>query len=1099
MVKILTEMRALTQIERRGQVEENKLNKLRTKATTLLTNRNDQEWVREITGTSSGRNVDGLMTVQEDQFERVINWLTSRIDESRETITKQKKKIQSMYEDNQRKCLNHYVWPKTTPACPLTPEDFAHHYGQEWANEVEHYEDPTNTEEWNIDRTVGDNAGERFERHMTSEKKIKEIIATRNYISAHGKDGISNAIFRLAKKEASQLLSLIFKAIIITGHIPMSWKETKTIMIYKKDDPSLPKNWRPIGITSTMYHIFSATMASFILSENKRNPIFHKAQKGFIGGGNGAKEHINNLNEMIYHIRRNKEKSIMITIDLTNAFGSVPHSLFIDTLTRKGMPQSFIQIVKDIYTDNTTVIDVNGKRSEKVPIKRGVLQGCPLSPLLFNCCIDPLLTHIERYNKHDGISFEWEDKSYTMTTQAYADDLVLIANSKEAAERMINSLETYCNMTGLVIAPKKCNAIVEGYDISELAIKINETAIPTLNTSNAIQYLGAPITGRKATKLSINKQKIAEVKEKVTLVFNSPLTLSQKVHAIRTYVLPQLDYAMMNSSLPVEELAKLDSHIRHKIMKEVNTARIPKEYAHISSKFGGIGIPSMEMKSNKMKILSFVSQFLSNDEFVRAFAELNLSEEVMKRGITTSPEEKKFLNFQFGGETGRQLNQTSRQRGTNCAMIRAIEGAQSLDIFIQRDEKRRFLLEHHEETRRPMSLKDANQIIESFHQKDLLQNIRNNLTHGHSFTGEVTKSSNSYRFANAISDKLFKFIVKARTNTLPTQANVQRWFPSEQHDGQCKLCHHIETLNHILNSCHGRSLEYTWRHNIVAQKIANEIQNNFEPDMIKQSGTLEVEGISPENQRFRPDIVARIDNSQKYIIVEITIPYNQETCRNNIIMNTLKERQEEKEAKYRSLMEEVATITGYEVEYHTIIISSLGHVTSKTEQSLISLFGNKKGKKLSAELSIDAIRGSACIYYNQPPEVFGFTTNDKFPQLGNEDTREIPEEIQESSNSDFTNVISAQSSRGEEAVTGDNADSNSITHNTTNSSSQEEENEDSEGEIYVNYHQEKQRYASDEENDINKDEKEPEEQEHVPVTSEEQVLSSDEYSNSEIG
>ena len=301
-----------------------------------------------------------------------------------------------------------------------------------------------------------------------------------------------------------------------------------------------------------------------------------------------------------------------------------------------------------------------------------------------------------------------------------------------------------------------------------------------------------------------------------------------------------------------------------------------KEYAHISSKFGGIGIPSMETRSSKMKIIAFLSQFLSKDDTIKAFAELNLSEEITKRGITRAPDENKFLDFQFGGETGRQLNQTSRQRGTNYAMIRAIEGAQSLDIYIHRDEKRKFILEHKEELRSPSSVKDANQISESFHQKELLTNIKSNLTHGHLFTGEIAKTSNSYRFSNIINDKLFKFIVKARTNTLPTQANVQKWFPSEQHNGQCRLCQHLETLNHLLNSCHSRSPEYTWRHNIIAQRIANEIQNIFEPDSIKQSGIIEVEGLSADNQRYKPDIVARIDNIQKYIIVEVTIPYNQE-------------------------------------------------------------------------------------------------------------------------------------------------------------------------------------------------------------------------------
>ena len=123
-----------------------------------------------------------------------------------------------------------------------------------------------------------------------------------------------------------------------------------------------------------------------------------------------------------------------------------------------------------------------------------------------------------------------------------------------------------------------------------------------------------------------------------------------------------------------------------------------------------------------------------------------------------------------------------------------------------------------------------------------------------------------------------RVIVEAHTSPKASEAQlywgrcvcVQKWFPPEQHNGQCRLCQHLETLNYLLNSCHSRSTEYTWRHNIIAQRMANEIQNKFEPDSIKQSGIIEVEGLSADNQRYKPDIVARIDNIQKYIIVEVT-------------------------------------------------------------------------------------------------------------------------------------------------------------------------------------------------------------------------------------
>ena len=971
MAKTLIEMRDIRKTENPGQVELNRYYKLKEKAITLLNNRNN---IFETPKTQE--DIERMMEIQEDQFNRVLDWLQSRVDESSEMAWKESNKIQKMYEDNPRKTLNHYVWPKTTPNCTLTPEEFANHYGRSWADETQHYENPIEDDEWSIDKTILDNSAQRFKEFMCNEKRIKEIISSRNHLSAHGKDGISNAIFRLAKKQSAKLFALLFKAILITKHIPLSWRRTKTIMLYKKNDPSKPENWRPIGLTSTMYRIFTATLSGYILSENKLNNVFHNAQKGFIGGTNGANEHINTLNELIYFTRRNNEKAIMITIDLTNAFGNVPHELIFDTLRKKGFNEDFISIIENIYGDNTTCIEIDGTRSENIPQRRGVLQGCPLSPLLFNSCMDPLLTHLERFNKRDGITYEWKDRSYTITAQAYADDLVLVANGEESANRMIQALEEYCNKTSLTIAPHKCTAIVEGYD-DPPTITINGTSIPVTFASKNITYLGAPISGSKASKISFSKEKIKTTKNKIKLVFKSPLTFSQKIHAITTYVLPYLDYTLTNSIFAIRDLAEIDSLIRGQIAHELKTSRIPKEFAHISGKFGGLGIPSLKKKADKLKLANFLSQLLSKQDHIKALAERTIEEEKVKRGILINIEDERFLSFQFGGESGTQLCQSNHERGTNCAMMRAIQAAINLDISLQNTNEG-LSLSHKDDVRKPHNAKETMEIIESYIQRDLLENIRGNLTHGHSFTGTISKTSHSYRYGSPVNNGIFKFIIQSRTNTLPNKANTATWFHNT--DDNCPLCGTRETLNHILNSCKRRANLYTWRHNIIAQRVADEISKEFSPTEIRQNCILRIEGLSAENQRLMPDIVAKLEDQQKYIIVEITIPYNQETRTNGIVENTLSERQMGKENKYRSLVEEIEDRTGYDVDYYTIVISSLGHVTEKTESNLISLFGKKKGKKLAEELSMSTIKGSACIFYNKPPEKFGFTTRDPWPQ-----------------------------------------------------------------------------------------------------------------------
>jgi hypothetical protein len=124
----------------------------------------------------------------------------------------------------------------------------------------------------------------------------------------------------------------IVEASIRCGHVMTSWKEARTILLHKKGDREVIRNWRPISITNCAYRIFTCLLARAFQDINARYGVFTDPQKGFIKKRNECSEHGIMLNELFPDARRGHKDLVMTTIDFTNVFGSVPQELIMSTM-----------------------------------------------------------------------------------------------------------------------------------------------------------------------------------------------------------------------------------------------------------------------------------------------------------------------------------------------------------------------------------------------------------------------------------------------------------------------------------------------------------------------------------------------------------------------------------------------------------------------------------------------------------------------------------------------------------------------------------------------------------------------------------------------
>jgi hypothetical protein len=68
----------------------------------------------------------------------------------------------------------------------------------------------------------------------------------------------------------------------------------------------------------------------------------------------------------------------------------------IKALRKLGIEGKYLNIVKAIYDKPTANIILNGEKLKPFPLKSGMRQGCPLSPLQFNIVLEFLARAIRQ-------------------------------------------------------------------------------------------------------------------------------------------------------------------------------------------------------------------------------------------------------------------------------------------------------------------------------------------------------------------------------------------------------------------------------------------------------------------------------------------------------------------------------------------------------------------------------------------------------------------------------------------------------------------------------------------------------------------------------
>lgn len=441
---------------------------------------------------------------------------------------------------------------------------------------------------------------------ITPEDVDLEIKSMRQ--SAPGLDQITLQDVKAMNKNR---LALFLNSMIHYGIIPESLKKSRTIMIHKGGDTKEASNYRPITISSIIIRTFNRILLRKITPKVN----LHHNQRGFVKQ-DGTLLNKMALDTVIKQRRKNIKPYNIISLDIQKAFDTVSHASIRKALNRKNFDEHLIDLIMEGYSGATTRIKSGGEMGSEIRHLRGIKQGDPLSPFLFNLVFDELICKLEQSNA--GITIDQDTK---LASLAFADDLLLLSDNVKDMSKLIKHTTDFLSERGMLLNTNKCVSlsvsVVPGrkqlYAATTGRFYTGGNVIQPLTPGDFFKYLGTKIEWTGGTR-----PEIYQLSTYLNRIRKAPLKPDQKLFILRFHLLPRFLYRLQTPRTTWGLLSQFDRSVRKFARTILHLNRTCADaYIHAPVREGGLGIMSFRHSIPSIMRNRFIS-IINNADVVTA-------------------------------------------------------------------------------------------------------------------------------------------------------------------------------------------------------------------------------------------------------------------------------------------------------------------------------------------------------------------------------------------------------------------------------------------------------------------------------------------------
>ncbi|RXN04375.1 reverse transcriptase [Labeo rohita] len=394
------------------------------------------------------------------------------------------------------------------------------------------------------------------------QSEVEEVVRRARSSSAPGPSGVPYKVYKNCPKLRHRLWKAL-KVIWRRGKIAQSWRYAEGVYIPKEEKSVNIDQFRVISLLSVESKIFFSIVAkrlsNFLLS-NKY--IDTSVQKGGIPGVPGCLEHTGVVTQLIREAREGRGDLAVLWLDLTNAYGSIPHKLVEVALEKHHVPQKVKGFILDYYSKFSLRVSSGQLTTDWHQLEVGIITGCTISVTLFALAMNMMVKAAETECRgplsKSGVR--------QPPIRAFMDDITVTTTTVPGARWILQGLERLMVWARMSFKPGKSRSLVrkKGKVTDEFRFRLGQHQIPSV-TEKPVKSLG------KAFSCSLNdrdsiRESSTDMEGWLRAVDRSGLPGRFKAWVYQHGILPRLLWPLLIYEVPMTVVEgfeqKVSSYLR---------------------------------------------------------------------------------------------------------------------------------------------------------------------------------------------------------------------------------------------------------------------------------------------------------------------------------------------------------------------------------------------------------------------------------------------------------------------------------------------------------------------------------------------------------